>query len=554
VSRGQAFDKALRVVVGQDSDKSYVTQSTLRTMVAVARGDILLASFYVRGLAADNSTPATIEFLFEKASPPWTRSTQIGVFTSPDQEWKQVLIPFSAVDDFAAGEAMVSFRYAFGPQTVEIAGLKLRNLGSGPSLQALHEAIALAQPLGGIDVDIRFQTAHQILSGLGGNFAQARYGYSEWIDPVGHHNLTQLRMDNARIGLPLNHWAPSPGQYADKGPAHAAFLQMQFMSKHGVPLIASVWEGPLWMLPGQAEESRVLPPAMYEACIEAIARFLVTARDQYGAQIDYLSFNEPELGINFKFTPQEMADFIRLAGPRFESLGLKVKFLIGDTATGSALAAYARPLLANPGLRKYLGPLAFHSWDVMSAPPARYQAIRALGVQFDKPVWCTEAGHDDRLSQRPGLIPGWDNALRTAAAYTRTLRLSGATRMDYWTYQDNYPLVSPDASQVFPVWHVLHQLEDALIPDSQIVEATSSDEALQVLPVIRPDGRFAVILVNSAGAGQVRLHGLPQGVRVQPVLSTALSQEQSLTMLEVSTGGILPVAVPARSVLTLVSW
>lgn len=217
VSRGQAFDKALRVVVGQDSDKSYVTQSTLRTTVAVATGDILLASFYVRGLAADNSTPATIEFLFEKASPPWTRSTQIGVFTRPDLEWKQVLVPFRAVDDFAAGEAMVSFRYAFGPQTVEIAGLKLRNLGSGPSLQALHEAIALAQPLGGIDVDIRFQTAHQILSGLGGNFAQARYGYSEWIDPVGHHNLTQLRMDNARIGLPLNHWAPSPGQYADKG-------------------------------------------------------------------------------------------------------------------------------------------------------------------------------------------------------------------------------------------------------------------------------------------------------------------------------------------------
>jgi O-glycosyl hydrolase len=62
------------------------------------------------------------------------------------------------------------------------------------------------------------------------------------------------------------------------------------------------------MLPGTTEQGgRTLPRERYDDCIEAIAQFLVTARDKYGATVDYFSFNEPDYGINFKFTPAQMA-------------------------------------------------------------------------------------------------------------------------------------------------------------------------------------------------------------------------------------------------------
>ena len=103
--------------------------------------------------------------------------------------------------------------------------------------------------------------------------------------------------------------------------------------------------------------------------------------------------------------------------------------------------AFDTPLLEDPSIAPYLGPIAFHCWDVLSASDASYTAIADLGKRFKKPVWCLEAGHDAQLWQMKDPWATWDNALRTAMAYEKTIRLSGATVMDYWTLQDNYPVV-----------------------------------------------------------------------------------------------------------------
>jgi hypothetical protein len=175
---------------------------------------------------------------------------------------------------------------------------------------------------------------------------------------------------------------------------------MQMMARRKIPITGSVWEGPQWMVGGTPEQGgKTLPRERYDDCIEAVAQFLVTARDKYNAPVDYFSFNEPDYGINFKFTPAQMAEFIRLAGPRFAALGLKTKFLTADTANGSNFVEYARPLLEDKTIAPYLGPLAFHSWDVLGATDEKYTGIAALGRQYNRPVWCTEAGHDAQLWQ-----------------------------------------------------------------------------------------------------------------------------------------------------------
>jgi O-glycosyl hydrolase len=553
---GQGFERALRVLIGERASETNATQLTIQNSEPIAKGDALLASFSVRGTSSTGNKPAQMEFLFEKATSPWTKSVTSAVATRSGNEWKRVLIPFTSVDNYAPGEAMVSLRLAFSPQTLEIGGLSVVNYGTSRTAAELVALAAEKNPLGKVSATLHLNQTRQTMRGFGGNFAQPRYGATEPLDPVGEYNLKNLRVVHARIGIPLNHWAPQRGVYKDEAQAQAALLQMQMMARRKIPITGSVWEGPQWMVGGTPEQGgKTLPRERYDDCIEAVAQFLVTARDKYNAPVDYFSFNEPDYGINFKFTPAQMAEFIRLAGPRFAALGLKTKFLTADTANGSNFVEYARPLLEDKTIAPYLGPLAFHSWDVLGATDEKYTGIAALGRQYNRPVWCTEAGHDAQLWQAQNPWQSWENALRTALAYERTIRLSGAEQMDYWTYQNNYPLVSKDGQTPYPVWHVVRQMEVALPPGAKVATATTNHDDLKVLPTAGPkSGQFSVLVVNTVGPGEVTLSGLPRNAAVSVVESTTTAQAQARTQkYRTDNRGRVAIAVPARSVVTLLS-
>ena len=551
---GAPFPRALRVQSTVRPPERNATQLTIGNAVPVAKGDVLLASFYLRGASAAGEGPARTEFLFEQATNPWTKSVMQEVDAgAPSGPWRRVVIPFDCAQSFAPGEAMVSFRFGFPPQTIELAGLQLVNYGRTVALDELKAMAAEMTPLGQVEVTVSLGTLRQTLDGFGGNFAQPRYGSAEPMDAVGRYNLEHLRVVHARIGIPLDHWAPEKGVYRDEGPARAALLQMQQMAARGIPITGSIWEGPAWILPGRRESSRRLPPEHYDDSIEAMARFLVTARDTYGARVEYVSFNEPDYGVNFRLSPAEMAEFIRRAGPRFAELGLATKFLTADTANGVNFAGYARPLLEDAGIAPYLGPLAFHCWDALDAPESAYREIAALGQQYGKPVWCTEAGHDSGLWRKPNPWASWENALRTARAYARTLRLSGASQMDYWTYQDNYPLVDKAGAEPYPVWHVLRQMEQALPPGSRVVDAESSEDRLQVLAAVGPDpAAFSLLLVNPVGPGRAAVGGLPPNAVCSVVWSTQDAAPGAVGAPVPADGeGRLVIDLPARSVVTV---
>jgi hypothetical protein len=508
----------------------------------------MLASFWFRGVGK----PGRAEFLFERAQNPWTKSTTQPV--AAGTSWRRVLIPFRSAEGYARGEAMASLRLAFGPQTVEIGGFTLTNYGKGQNLEALRNLAVAADPLGPVRVAVDVGTKRQTLLGLGGNFCQPRYGATEPMDVVGRYALENLRVAHARVGLPLNHWNPAPGVYRDDAQARASLLALREMARRKIPTVVSVWEGPGWMLGGQSEQSgRVLPPSRYAECIESIARYLVKARDEYGSTPEYFSFNEPDYGVNFKFAPAEMADFIRQAGPRFARLRLRTKFLVGDTANGSNFYDYARTLLEDRTVTRYLGPLAFHSWDALSASDVAYRRIADLGRRYRKPVWCLEAGHDAQLWQSGDPWGTWDNGIRTALAYVRTLNLTEAALMDYWTYQDNYPLVDKRGPRPYPVFHVMRQMEDVAAKGATVVAARTTRDDLQILATVGPKvKRFGVLLVNPAGAGQVTLTGLPAQAPVRIVVSDVKGQGRSDRMARrTDARGQVTVSIPMRSVVSV---
>ncbi len=547
------FGNFLRVVVRKSATETNATQLTIPITESVNKGDVLDAAIMIRGAETGTKAPARLEFLFERTLDPWTKSVTQELVSSKDPiKWKWLHIPFVAAESYQPGQAMVSIRFATQRQTVDIGCVSVENRRHESTIEFLRELAVESDHIGKVVVDVNKSIVRQTLMGFGGDFCQPRYGSTEPMDVVGRYALDHLNVVHARIGFPLNYWVPEPNQYRDDAQAHAAILALKEMNRRHIPTVLTIWEGPGWMLGGKPEQSgRELEPQKYQVCIDSILRFMKTAKEKYGATADYFSFNEPDYGVNFKFTSKTLGDFIRLAGPQFKAAGFKTKFIVGDTAGGSTYRDYAYPLLTDKSISAYLGPLGFHCWDGLTASEASYKAIAALGRQFHKPVWCLEAGHDSGLWQADNPWGTWENALRTAMVYERTLRLTEATLMDYWTYQDNYPIVNKVGPKPYPVFGVIKQMENVCAPGSHVVATQVSSDDVQALVTMGPGKtRFAGMIINPKGSGTVVVRGLPVGAMVQVVLSDKSAQGKKVTSAFVSKEGTITLSVPARSVVT----
>ncbi len=547
---GMSFSKALRAEIGKGMEETNATQMTIMNSQPIQRGDILGASLWLRGQAGKG--PARLEVMFEKSTDPWTKSVTRSVTSSRNpNEWRRTAFVFASADTYAPGQAMFSLRFALAKQTVEVGGISLVNYGKSKPLDQMQDELAAAQNLPPLTITVDRTKLLQKTAGMGGNFCQPRYGSAEAMDGVGRKALDGLRVSFARIGLPLNHWAPAKGQYKMEGPALAAMDAMKILGDKGIPVIASVWEGPAWLLPGPAEGSgRILAPDKYGEAIEAIGQWMVSAKKRTGYEPAFFSFNEPDYGVNFKFTPQTQASFIRQAAPVWRAKGLKTKFLVGDTANGGALPPYVDHLMAQKDLRPLLGPIAFHNWDALNATKESYERIAALGVKHKKEIWCTEGGWDAQLWQRQGAWESWENALNTARSYARTYRLTDSSRLDYWTYQNNYTLVNPDTLEPYQVFHVMRLMQEVVAPGGKVARADYDDEEVEFLAVGQPKGT-ALLMTNTAGRRQVMVRGLAPGATLS-VTSMTPDGRKSVAADKASPHGVLTLTLPTRGVVTAV--
>jgi hypothetical protein len=256
---GMPFAKALRVTIGAEAEETNATQLTIPNTAPVERGDVMIASFHIRGQAAVGPglrpRPARMEFLFERSTNPWTKSVSHGA-SAPAKAgaWRAVHVPFRSAETYAPGQAMASLRLAFGPQTIEIGGLEVRNFGKTRTLEDVIAAASEMSPLGAARITLHPSDKAQRMVGFGGNFCQPRYGSTEAMDAVGRWNLENLNVAHARVGIPLNWWAPERGVYKDEAQARASFLLMQTLSRRKIAIVGSVWEGPAWMLGGAREQ------------------------------------------------------------------------------------------------------------------------------------------------------------------------------------------------------------------------------------------------------------------------------------------------------------
>ncbi|MGC4086924.1 MAG: endo-1,4-beta-xylanase [Polyangiaceae bacterium] len=133
---GQPFHEALRVEVSEASANPWDLQLQARSERAVEKGDVLLATFFLRTeWSREESGEGQAEFVFELAKSPWTKSASVAVRAG--REWKKVYVPFVAAESYAAGAAQVNFQVGFAPQKLEIGGVTVESFGKRLTLAEL---------------------------------------------------------------------------------------------------------------------------------------------------------------------------------------------------------------------------------------------------------------------------------------------------------------------------------------------------------------------------------------------------------------------------------
>jgi hypothetical protein len=493
-----------------------------------------------------------------------TSSSQINL------SWKAAKDPQSGIDHYQVYRNGVpvaqpdSTSYADGglnPSTMYAYQVSAMNgVGLESATSTSVSAITSSAPVGAT-VFIYLNQGYQTMEGVGGNYPDGRYGWDPQ-DAVGEYTLNHLNPTHVRIGIPIIAWEPTNdnanpnsfdwNRFNDAGNVHDMFLLLQEFHQRGIPIVGSVFDVPDWAVSNPSNDrQRLIPSSLYDEVVESIAAFLIRARDVYGVTIPYVSFNEPNLGVDVRFTPSELADFILHAGPRFSSLGLPTKWLGADTSTAVDCLPYAKALLGNASVRPYIGPVSFHTYK---GTDADFGAVAQLASQYGRAVWAAEVGYHPQLNDvEPDPRETWEHALKTAIVYYRVLRYSRAAVLDYWHYQDggSYELMNRSTLTPYHVYYVVKQLADHLPVGSQVVgTASSADHILSIAATHEAKNLFMAHLINTqSDPSTITLLGLP---------TTQLTAQRTSETEHIApigehpiTDGTLTLSLPGSSVTTL---
>lgn len=412
-----------------------------------------------------------------------------------------------------------------------------------------------------VNVRVYPELRRQVIRAIGGNYCQANYTAHAW-DPIAEITLKEFRPSHVRVALPLKlrdtSYAAYRGRFVEQplvGEVLAALKRMK--AEFGVThFIVSVWDVPDELIVDPAKRTqRVIKPEAYDDVIDMLVAFLRVAKERDGVAVDFFSFNESDGGYQVIFTPEETIAFIRRASQRFEDAGLATKFLWADTAKTEGTVEFATAIIAEPKIREFLGPLSFHSWWSERIPDVEFERVAALAKAWNREVWCAELGFDAMAHRTLGMNQTWDYGLRFARIFQRMIRYAEVEVSLYWTWQNNYAIMSLDGQERYPSYYVTRHHVEFLNRGTQVVHSTTSDG--DVLPVsgIRPDGSRVVHVLNlKTTPVELRLEGIATTAAVEKITTreTNLWDARMEPAPSASTAGVVKTELPAQSLTTLI--
>lgn len=133
---GQPFERALSIQIHEAGQSPWEVQATSPTTERIEKGDVLLATFYVRVVEEEEAGGGETEFVFELDTEPYTKSVSYPVPLT--REWRKVHVRFRAAGSYEPGQAQVNFRLGYPPQTIQIGGIRVESFGSALQLSRLR--------------------------------------------------------------------------------------------------------------------------------------------------------------------------------------------------------------------------------------------------------------------------------------------------------------------------------------------------------------------------------------------------------------------------------
>ncbi|HDR51549.1 MAG TPA: hypothetical protein ENN90_08005 [Mariniphaga anaerophila] len=355
-----------------------------------------------------------------------------------------------------------------------------------------------------VKIKVYPEIEQQKIVSIGGNFCQANYTDNAW-DAVGEVTLKEFRPSHVRLALPLQFrdqdYSIYKGKKINEQPVivtlHETMKRMK--DEFGVSnFTISVWRVADELVENpNRDNKRRIKNDKYEEVIDMIVAFLVKAKEEYGVEADYFSFNESDGGYMTIFSPEETIRFFKMAGERFRKAGLKTKFLWADTAQTKGTVEFATMIAADSTIWKYLGPLCFHSWWSENIPDSEFERIAGLAQAWDKEVWCNELGFDAMAWRQRGMNATYDYALRFAKISHRMTKYAKVAVSQYWTWQNNYSIMSADTETKYPSYFITKHQVDFLNSGTQIVHSTSYDPDILPIAGIHPDGKQIIQIINT---------------------------------------------------------
>ena len=354
-------------------------------------------------------------------------------------------------------------------------------------------------------VQVYPEVKRQIIRSIGGNYCQANYS-EHAADAIGNETLREFRPNHVRVALPMRLRIPSTRDQDYRGknftsqPLVIEVLEelKRMKNEFGVKnFTISVWDLPdEFMVDPSKKAQRIIKPEAYDEVIQMLTDFFLKAKNEYGVEVDQFSFNESDGGYQIIFSPEATIAFVKKAGMKFGEAGLKTKFLLADTAQTKGTVEFATQIMADPAIWKYIGPLCFHSWWSETMPDNEFERVAGLGKAWNKEVWCSELGFDAMSWKIKDMNKSWDYALRFAKISHRMMKFAQVEVSLYWTWQDNYEIMSADLKEKYPSYYMTRHQVDFLNTGTQIVHSNSSDPDVLSIGAIRPDGSRVLQLIN----------------------------------------------------------
>jgi len=403
-------------------------------------------------------------------------------------------------------------------------------------------------------------TAHAAPARVSVNPAAKRYAFDgfggnycfDTNTPVADYMLTNLRQAWARLEFKAIVWdrerSTKPGTTLIRD-----FELMQRVQQTGLKWILSVWRLPERFYTDANQKpftafGRQIAPDRWPEFLDLLGSYLVYLKKNYGAEPDYFSFNEPDLGVNVGFTGETHRDAIKRIGAHLASLGLKTKLLLGDTANPKDTHRYVLPAAADPEAMRYVGAVSFHSWN--SGTPAQYGAWGEVGAWLGLPLVVAEAGTDPS-AYRNRMFDSYAYGLGEMRQFQELLRDSRPQALIYWEFTEDYGLVHFGSDKkVEPTgrfWLMKHFAN--LTPQKSDTVTTASDQPEVLVSAFAKGDALAVHVLNTGAAREVTLAGLPSATwKIVTTSETTNWDESELSAAD----SAKPLRLPARSLTTLV--